>query len=143
MTSIRSFWRAHGLAAALVVMAALVMRSVVPGGYMISQAPSGAVISFCTGMPGGMAHDSQALAAARELEALVAKNNAAHEPAKEAAKVCPYAVLSLGALGGADPIQLAAAIAFVLALGFAVWPIPLLRRPSFLTPPLRAPPTPA
>jgi hypothetical protein len=37
---------------------------------------------------------------------------------------CPYGSLAHAALGGADPIQLAAAIAFVLALGLALLPRP-------------------
>lgn len=122
-----------------VLLAALVMRAVVPVGYMVSHAAGEVRISFCSGTVPA-ARDSQAIAAIRQLEAIAAKNNAGHEPAQEAAKACPYGVLSHGTVAGADPSLLAAAVAFVLALGLAVPTLPTPRKPQFLVPPLRAPP---
>ena len=140
MGSVRNFWRSHGMLAALLLAAALLMRAAVPSGYMVSQAPGGPLLSLCAGSTNAAALDREAIATLRQLQAIAAPNEAGHEPAREAAKVCPYAVLAQASLPGADPILLEAAIAFVLALGFAALALPALRRPAFLRPPMRGPP---
>lgn len=63
-------------------------------------------------------------------------------PAKQdtASGACPYAGLALGALPAADPLQLALAIAFLLALGFAAAPPLRLASVAHLRPPSRGPP---
>ena len=139
MKAFRSFAHGHGLVAALVVLAALLMRGLMPSGTMVSHTAGGVQISFCSGTT-PVALDGQAIAAIRQLEAIVAQNDSGQEPAQGAAKVCPYAVLAHATLPGADPVLLAAALAFILALGFALPAAPRLRRPSFLKPPLRGPP---
>lgn len=140
MVSIRSFWRSHALAAALIVLAALLVRSVVPSGYMIARDARGAHTALCLGASGAPTRDSEALAAIRKVEAIIAQNKAGQDPVQDASQVCPYAVLSLGALPAVDPIQLAAAIVFVLALGFTLQHALVLQRPGFLKPPMRGPP---
>ena len=106
MESVRTFWRAHRMLATLLLAAALLMRAAVPSGYMVSQAPGGPLLSLCAGSTSAAALDSEAIATLRQLQAIVAQNNAGHEPAREAAKVCPYAVLTHASLPGADPILL-------------------------------------
>ena len=59
---------------------------------------------------------------------------------QKGAGLCPYGALGFAALGGADPIQLAAALAFVLTLGFAALVVPAPRTIAHLRPPLRGPP---
>ena len=140
MGSVRNFWRSHGMLAALLLAAALLMRAAVPSGYMVSQAPGGPLLSLCAGSTNTAALDREAIATLRQLQAIAAQNEAGHEPAREAAKVCPYAVLAQASLPGADPILLEAALAFVLALGISALTFSTLRRPAFLRPPMRAPP---
>lgn len=140
MASIRIFWRSHRMVAAWLLAAALIMRAAVPSGYMISQGPDNSLLSLCAGSTGTAALDREAIATIHQLQAIAAQNKAGHEPAHEAAKVCPYAVMAHAMLPGADPILLEAALAFVLALGFAALAVPVLRRPAFLRPPMRAPP---
>jgi len=140
MESVRIFWRSHRMLATLLLAAALLMRAAVPSGYMVSQASGGPLLSLCAGSTNTAALDREAIATLRQLQAITAQNNADHEPAREAAKVCPYAVLAHASLPGADPILLEAALAFVLALGFAAAALPALQRPAFLRPPMRAPP---
>ena len=53
---------------------------------------------------------------------------------------CHATALDKAASGGTDPLLLAAAIAFVLALGFAGTPARLRPTPRFLYPPRRGPP---
>ena len=98
---------------------ALLMRAAVPSGYMVSQAPGGPLLSLCAGSTNAAALDREAIATLRQLQAIAAQNKAGHEPTREAAKVCPYAVLAQASLPGADPILLEAALAFVLALGIS------------------------
>lgn len=53
---------------------------------------------------------------------------------------CSFGTLSQGMLGGADPVLLATAIAFLIALGFAPCHAVLLSQPAGIRPPSRAPP---
>lgn len=88
-------------------------------------------IAICTGAgPATMAMEMPGMA----------KPGAAHEAMKSP---CAFADLALPAIGGADPIQLAEAIRFILALGLVIAvgiaPLPQGR----LRPPKRGPPLPA
>jgi hypothetical protein len=47
----------------------------------------------------------------------------------------------MAGLAGADAIQLAAAIAFILVLGFFAAALPLSAEPAYIRPPLRGPPS--
>ena len=138
MASLRSFWNSHGLLAAVAILAALLVRGAIPTGYMVSQQAGAPQVLLCHGSAEPQA-DVLARTALRELAAVVALGKAQQTPAA-ASDSCPYAVLSVASLSGADPFQLAAAIAFVLALGIAVQRVPAIRRARFLRPPMRAPP---
>jgi hypothetical protein len=70
-------------------------------------------------------------------------NTADHGKAKDHGKAempCAFAGLSAAVLDPIDPIQLAALIAFVLAIGLTATVPPSPARPAFLRPPLRGPP---
>jgi hypothetical protein len=161
VNSLRSFTRGHHWAAALIVALALALRALIPGGYMLSATPDGLAIVPCSAVftpapepaaagphdhhlmvsHGGMDH--AAIAAHAAAKPSPSSPKAEHEKHAAAQQACPYAVLSLASLAGTDPILLAAALAFVLALAFAPRPLPSFRRTPFLRPPLRAPPAPA
>jgi hypothetical protein len=64
-----------------------------------------------------------------------------HSEAASKAQPCAFAGLGHGALGGADPVLLAAALAFILLVGFAPLRAPPARDIAFLRPPLRGPPS--
>jgi hypothetical protein len=53
---------------------------------------------------------------------------------------CPFASLAAPALGGADPVLLAALVAFIVALGMLPLSSPTLTRRIHVLPPLRGPP---
>ena len=53
---------------------------------------------------------------------------------------CAFAGLSAASLGAVDPIQLVAAIAFVMAIGLSPVLLPSVVRRGYLRPPLRGPP---
>lgn len=132
------------------IAAALLMRVWVPVGFMPVLGPDGALrLALCTGygpapvmaattaaMPHAMAHAPHGMHDAP---------HAAHARDRDADKTgaqppCAFADLALMAIGGADAIQLAALLLFVLATGLATTPILAPRPPARLRPPLRAPP---
>ncbi|PJI90014.1 hypothetical protein DAH55_06860 [Sphingomonas koreensis] len=116
------------LAAALTALA-LAMKVAVPAGFMPVAAPGQMMVLVCTEFgPQQVAIDVPGM------------------PAKpdDAAKMdppCAFAGLGLAWLPGADAVLLAAALVFILALGFVAVAAPRLVRPPYLRPPLRGPPT--
>lgn len=129
--SLRHFIRSHRAIAALVVALALAMKLAVPAGFMPTMADGRIVVAVCSGAGSttmiveipGLKHERGDTG-----------GGAKHEPP------CAFAGLSMPALAGADPVLLAIAILFVMAM--ALRPVAALRvvQPQFLRPPLRAPP---
>lgn len=120
--------------AVLICAAALLLKLLVPAGYMIGSDHGHPVITPCSGvvsrgvtmampdMHGGMAD---------------------HGKTKDHGKAempCAFAGLSAATLGAIDPVQLAALIAFILIVGRAGTVRRAPRRPANLRPPLRGPP---
>ena len=138
MRALRDSLRHHRMMAALILALALAMKAFVPTGFMIGAigtAATGATLTvqICDGqgqttlkridLPGKPGHPSESET----------------EHAK-AARECPFTGLSMAGLGASDPVLLALALAFILALGFLpVAPLRLAPR-AYLTPPLRGPP---
>lgn len=121
---------AHRHLTLLILAAALAIRVLIPGGYMISADHGTITVSVCSGvtaapmtmaMPGMPDHGKKD----------------AHPTGEQP---CAFAGLSHQALGAVDALLLLAAIAFVMALGTA--PAPRLRplRTAYERPPLRGPP---
>lgn len=129
MLRLRHFLRAHRWLAFALIAAALLVRVCVPAGLMPVSDHDGMLrLAFCSGYGPMPAMD-------------VAIPGMKHHPDEaQAQSPCAFADLALVAIGGADPIQLAALLLFVLATGLAIaLPLPP-RAPSRLRPPLRAPP---
>ncbi len=104
------------------------MKLAVPAGFMPVAGPGQIMVLVCTEF--GPQH------VAIEVPGMPAKPD-------ESAKMnqpCVFAGLGLAWLPGADPVLLAAALVFILALGFAAVVAPLLARRPRLRPPLRGPP---
>jgi len=122
VTALRALLLRHRRLAALLLAAALCLRTLVPAGYMPAAATQSVVVSICHG------------AGAAEVTIPVKKS-------LSAAERCAFADLQLPMLGAADPVLLALALAFILALWLAA-PAPLLLRgrPHW-RPPLRGPPS--
>lgn len=116
----------HPALAALILAAALLLRVLVPAGFMPVNDHGRVVIAICSGtsagamtMPGMKHHDSG--------------GDMAKSP-------CAFADLALPMQGGADPVLLVAALAFVALLAL-VRAVPVAPRgPRNLRPPLRGPP---
>jgi hypothetical protein len=130
MQSFRKLLTGHRRFAALLLAMTLALKILVPGGYMLGMQDTGITMQICSGTTGGESWTAS----------IPLRHGGEDSDHQKAAKECPFTALSMHALSGADPLVLALAIAFVLALGFA--PVPLLRvaRPAFLIPPLRGPP---
>jgi hypothetical protein len=134
MTRLRALIRNHTRLTLVLLALALAVKALVPAGFMI--APAGerfltvTICSDATGVPKQMQI------------AIPDKDGTGGDHAKAADKGQPCAFSGLGhaMLGGADPVLLAAALAFILLIGFAPLTSPPTRDIAFLRPPLRGPP---
>lgn len=129
MSSLRAFLGHHRQFAGLLVALALAMKALIPSGYMVGGQARTITIEICADASGG--HVTR--------DVVVPRSDAPAEYGK-ADGLCAFSALGMAALGGADFVLLAAALAFVLALGFAAAPSLLRRIAGHLRPPLRGPP---
>jgi hypothetical protein len=130
MTALRALLLRHRLLAMVLVGAALCLKMVMPAGYMVAPEAKVLTIRICAD---SIDHDAIAQVA-------VPMKGAAGKTGNAGKGECAFSSLTMAATGGADPVLLAFALAFILALGFAPTPAPHLRRASRLRPPLRGPP---
>jgi len=127
MHSFRAFFMSHRRVAALLVALALCMKALIPAGYMLGGESKTITVQICADSLG------------HQISKQIDVGTKDHGKAKADAP-CAFTALTHGVLGGADPIQLALALLFILTLAFA----PLLpagvKRAHYLFPPLRGPP---
>lgn len=136
MTAIRSLFAQRHLAV-LLCAAALLLRLIVPTGYMIGQVQGHAAIVLCPGAgPLPARHDGMAMA-----HHASPGHPAGHSDGAPTHDMpCAFAGLSAPGLAAADPVQLAGLVVFVMAVGIARIVLPPLRAAPHLRPPLRGPP---
>jgi hypothetical protein len=127
MFALRAFFLSHRSLAALLVAVALCMKALVPAGYMLENQTRSITVQICA--------DSLGQQITKQIEIGQKDDGKA-----KSASHCAFSALSHGALGGADPILLALALLFILALAFAPLLPPALKRLAYLRPPLRGPP---
>jgi hypothetical protein len=125
--SLRSLLHTRWWLALLLLAAALAPRWAIPQGYMVDAGKT-LTVSICS--PTGHS------AATVEIP-IKGKQD---KKAGDTAPSCAFGTLGQGMLGGADPILLATALAFLIALGFAPCHAALLSQPAGIRPPSRAPP---
>ncbi|WP_244552297.1 hypothetical protein [Allosphingosinicella indica] len=113
---------------ALILAAALALRVLVPGGYMPTVKSGTIIVTICTGSPDGR----------KTMEMTIP--GLEHKAGSAAEGKCAYADLAQALTGSADPVLLAAAIAFILALALIRAPLPPILPAPHLRPPLRGPP---
>lgn len=113
-------------------LATLLLRLIVPGGYMVGAEQGRLVIQLCPGvvdLPAALA-----MPAGHDMHHGAAKN---HDHAEAP---CAFSTLIFAALGSVDPIQLAALLAFITGVT-ALVAVPQARVCRLkLRPPLRGPP---
>ena len=131
MTGLRQYLLHHRALAAWLVALALLMKVLVPTGYMLGTSAGSITVELCSGygpmkmampMP-GMAHHQG--------------DKSDHGKAEQP---CAFSGLSAPSLAAADPILLALALAFIIATAFrAPTPVRIQAR-AFLRPPTTGPP---
>jgi hypothetical protein len=128
MALIRKHLLARRWLACWLLAVALLTRMIVPTGFMPVLANGTVTMQLCTG------HGT--------VEVNLPAPSGKQTPVTKADMPCPFAGLAMPGLAGADPLLLAIAIAFILALGFAPVHLPRAYAPPRLRPPLRGPPLP-
>lgn len=128
MTRLRAIVKHRWTLALWLAAAALFVRAIVPVGYMVDG--NGTTLSFT------ICNDGTGATATHDI-VIPDDDNA---DLANADSPCAFAGLGYAALGGADGPVLAAAILFILALGFAPVALPRIDRARHIRPPLRGPP---
>ncbi|WP_257575623.1 hypothetical protein [Sphingomonas sanguinis] len=145
MTAIRSLFAQRHLAV-LLCAAALLLKLLIPAGYMIGQVEGQAAIILCPGSApvpdtAPMAHGG-AMAMGHATMAHDRGGHGQGHSDKDHGRdmPCAFAGLTAPGLAATDPIQLVLLVIFVMSVGRAM---PVLPRPAaalYLRPPLRGPP---
>lgn len=133
MGQIRDFLRERRWLAIGLVVTALCIKALLPGGYMLASQGVVLTVQICSDASGGA--DTRQIAIPQKS----VPGDGQGAPAKGDGH-CPYTALSLAALSAADPALLTLAIAFILALGLLPARPDAPRPVHRLRPPLRGPP---
>lgn len=122
----------HRHLAVLICTATLLLKLLVPSGYMIDSSHGRITLTICSG--------STSRTMTMEMPGMQS-DMPDHGKADQGAETpCAFAGFSAPALSATDPVQLAALIAFVMTVGFASISAALPLSPPWLRPPLRGPP---
>ena len=119
----------HAMIAMAIMVLVLAVRAFIPTGYMTSVSPTGLTVELCSGVSGKTV-----------TIALPGQSGHQDHGKDQADKPCAFASLSQAAASAIDPILLASATAFVIALGLRLEHSPPQARSAHLRPPLRGPP---
>lgn len=111
---------------------ALMMKIVMPAGFMPTVSNGQIVVSICSG--------TGPMTMVMTIPGLEHGKSEGDGHQGKAEPPCAFSGLSTPSLAAADPILLAAAILFVLALGMVPLALPASTAPPYLRPPLRGPP---
>lgn len=129
MTALRRHFLRHRALAGWIVAAALLMKLLIPAGYMPGMSGNSMIIQICSGY-GPMTMTMP----------IPGKEQGQDHQQSKAEMPCAFSGLSAPTLAAADPVLLALAILFVMVMGARfVVPLPAAS-PAHLRPPLRGPP---
>ena len=132
MHRLRNLVLANRPFACAVLALALMMKLVMPAGYMPTVSSGQIIVSICSGTgPMTMVMTIPGLEHGKS-------EGDGHQGKTE--QPCAFSGLNAPSLAAADPVLLAAAILFVLALGMRPLVLPASTAPPYLRPPLRGPP---
>ncbi|RUN75195.1 DUF2946 domain-containing protein [Sphingomonas sp. TF3] len=134
MHRLRAHIQQHRALAAWLLAFALLLKVVVPSGYMLDTSNGVIRIAICSGM-GPV--KTMAMAMPGMADSASQKH---HKDGEKADQPCAFAGLNAHSVAATDPILLALAIAFVMALGSRRIAPPLIGLRLHLRPPLRGPP---
>ena len=123
--------REHRVLAAIILASALLVRVIVPAGYMPERHGDRVVIAICGGT-------------ATMAMTVTGESHHGHHgddgAGRTAVSPCAFADLAMPWLGGADAALLVAALAFAMTRALLPARVPPHASPRRLRPPLRAPP---
>lgn len=107
MTGLRAILlQKHRLALTLLALA-LCMKALVPAGYMVETRATSLTILVC----------ADSIGARSAIVVAVPPADGKHGTAAKSHEACPFSVLTHASVGGADPVQLALALALILLVG--------------------------
>ena len=131
MGTIRLFFRDRPALAALLLAAALLLKALVPAGYMPAAPDPGLIVALCSGsMPAG----------STVTIAIPKKGSAQDHSASTADHPCAFAPLAAAMTGADFAPLLIAALAFVFVAAVVRAPLALPAAPARIRPPSQAPP---
>jgi hypothetical protein len=133
MGTLRALFREQRNLALGLVLLALCMKVLLPGGFMLGAQGKMLTIEICGDASG--THLTKQISVPMD-----GKSGESQDAHGKADSACPYSALSMASLAGADALFLAAALAFILALGFLPMPARTVARAPYIRPPLRGPP---
>lgn len=145
MFRVRRLLLTHNALAALVIAVALLMKAVVPAGFMPMLVDGRVVIALCSGFGPVPPIAAASSMAGMHHGAAMDEAHGGHDRKDDGQhdnkpQPCAFSGLNAPSLAGADPVVLAIAIAFVLMLGLRIIVALPVRRAARLRPPLRGPP---
>ncbi len=129
MTALRRHFLRHRALAGWIVAAALLMKLLVPAGYMPAVSGNSVIIQICSGYgPMTMAMP------------IPGKEQGQDHQQGKAEMPCAFSGLSAPTLGATDPVLLALAILFAMVAAIRFVLLLPAASPAHLRPPLRGPP---
>lgn len=134
MTRFRALVRNRAGLVLVLLALVLAVKAVVPAGFMLSAGGDRFLtVTICSDASGSPKQMQIAIPGKKD-------TGGDHSGTVDKATHCAFSGLGHSALGGADPLLLATALAFILLIGLA--PLPALARRDipFLRPQLRGPP---
>ena len=133
MSFVRALIHDHRRLALLLILCALLAKALVPSGYMLGSGSTTLTVELCA--------DGLDAKVSKQIE--IPMQGGSHSNSGDQGKAegsCAFSSLAMAGMAGADGLQLALALAFILVLGFAPVTLPRTTRVSHLRPPLRGPP---
>ena len=135
MNTFRALIRRNAQITLIFLALTLAVKALVPSGFMISATSDRFLtVTICADSSG----------TPKQMRIAIPDSDDAgvdHSEMADKSQTCAFSGLSHAALGGADPVLLATALAFILLVGFASLYTPPAGYIRFLRPPLRGPPS--
>ena len=131
MDRIRQYFKTRPSVAVLLIALALAMKVLVPAGYMLAPSSKFLTVLVCSGT------NMDPVTIKVPMAPTAPDTGDSDTAGKE---VCSFSGLGLAGLAATDPVLLAAAILFILAVGFLPVQPALQAITAYLRPPLRGPP---
>lgn len=138
MAALRRLLLDHRQLAAWVLACALVMKILVPAGFMPVVSGGRVTIEICGGIAPAQTVMAPMMAMTMAMPGMAHHSDKSDHQERE--MPCAFSGLSAPSLAAVDPVLLAIAIAFIVGLVFRVrTAVPIAAQP-YLRPPLRGPP---